>query len=730
MAELFDENTDLDGLVADKQLLTTVKRRWREARQHTRNWRNDAREDYQFVAGDQWSETDMQTLRDQLRPVVTFNRVGPVIDVVAGTEVQNRQEVRYIPREQGDVKPNEVFTGAAQWVRDLCDAEDEESDSFIDMVICGMGWTETRLDYDVDEEGQIIIERVDPFEMYWDSMARKRNLSDARWIMRVIEMEKDELKDQFPDKWMDVFGASAIWGDNLDDESPHLTVAGDQYASNEDQTDAKRKATIKVVEYQWYEPITVYKVFDPFTGEAKTMEAGDFRKAEDRMMMMGVDLQSVKMKRRKYRRAFVAGDIVLDEGDSPVEGFTYKCMTAKRDRNKNIWYGLVRAMKDPQRWANKWLSQTMHIINSNAKGGLLAEQDAFVNPRKAESEWANPTSITLLKPGGLPKVQPKPAITYPSGMDRLMEFAVSSIRDVTGVNVEMLGMREGNQPGILEFQRKQAGITILGTMFDSLRRYRKEQGRILLRFIQDYISDGRLIKIMGSEGEQYVPLARQSDVTFDVIVDDAPTSPNQKEQVFATLSQLLPALLQAGIPIPPDIVEYAPLPSGLIEKWKDMLSQPKGPDPAQVALMQQELEYYKAENQNLKSSEQAKIMKAQLDAELKREELAQQRENDQLTLAQKQDLARQEMDLKRQIAEYDLALERMKIEAQAELKQREQFSKEALESAKLDLDARDREAARQPQIVMVPGSSKRRVKVERDEQGNLVGAELYEGDDD
>jgi len=667
MAELIDEGIDLEEMAANKALLSTVKRRWGEARQHTKNWRDDAREDYQFVAGEQWSEDDQQVLRDQLRPIVTFNRVGPVVDVVAGTEVQNRQEVRYIPREQGDVKPNEVYTGAAQWVRDLCDAEDEESDSFIDMVICGMGWTETRIDYDQDEEGLIIIDRVDPFEMYWDTTARKRNLADARWVMRVIELEKDELKEQFPDKWMDVAGAVALWGDDLEDESPHVSHAGDQYADSDSRGDAKRKALIKVIEYQWYEKETVCKVFDPFTGEAKTMDMEDYKVVSDRMMAMGVDLEHVKLKRRKYKRAFVAGDVVLDVDDAPVDGFSYKCMTGKRDRNKNTWYGLVRAMKDPQRWANKWLSQTMHIINSNAKGGLLAEQDAFVNPRKAESEWADPTSITLLKAGGIGKVQPKPAITYPQGMDRLMEFAVSSIRDVTGVNVEMLGMREGNQPGILEFQRKQAGITILGTMFDSLRRYRKEQGRILLQFIRDYISDGRLIKIVGTEGEQYVPLARQSDVTFDIIVDDAPSSPNQKEAVFATLSQLLPSLLQAGIPIPPDIVEYAPLPSGLIEKWKDLLAQPQGPSAEEVAMIKATAEQLQAENDRLKASESAKIRKAELDAELKRLELEQERQNDEMTLAQKERMAERELDLKRQIAEAELQIEQIKMRAQFQL---------------------------------------------------------------
>tara|TARA_S200002703_G_scaffold114078_1_gene99540 strand:- start:1384 stop:3834 length:2451 start_codon:yes stop_codon:yes gene_type:complete len=687
-----EEYEALEELSAEAEIVERVKKRWREARQHSKNWRSDAREDFDFVSGSQWTEDDRQMLADQLRPVVTFNRVGPVVDVVTGTEVQNRQEVRYVPREAGDSKANELLTGAAQWARDLCDAEDEDSDAFHDVVVCGMGWTETRMDYEMDPEGRIVIERVDPMEMYWDGTARKRNISDARWVLRVEEMERDELRDLWPDKYMDVVGATALWGDDLEDESPHVTVAGDQYA-NGDQTDAKRKQMVKVVEYQWWERVDMYRVADPMTGSAAMLDKAKFERLSANFARHGMELRYVKQKRREYKRAFIAGDVLLEEGGNPdPNGFTYKCITGKRDRNTNTWYGLVRAMKDPQRWANKWLSQTMHIINSNSKGGLLAEEDAFKNPRKAESEWSDPSSITMLKSGALSqgKVQEKSALTYPAGLDRLMEFAVSSIRDVTGVNVEMLGMSEGNQPGILDFQRKQAGITILGTMFDSLRRYRKEQGRLLLHFIREYISDGRLVKIAGAQGEAYVPLMRQSSDSYDVIVDDAPTSPNQKEMVFATLSQMLPQLLQAGIPIPPEIVDYAPLPTGLIEKWKELLSKQGGPTPEEVEMLKLQLAEAMADNQKLRTSEESKVQKVMLDAKIKQEQMALDRQLQQEEMAFKEAQAQREYQYKLQLAqaesELDAAKAGAKIDSDADAAQAKMEIEARIQSMRLEFD--------------------------------------------
>ena len=197
----------LDPEAAD--LVEQLAARLGEARTHQGDWREQAAEDYAFVAGDQWSAEDRERLKEQLRPVITFNRVAPIIDAVAGTEVNNRQEVRYVPRQAGDVGVNELLTGAAEWVRDQCDAEDEESDAFWDTLVCGMGWTETHIDYEQDPDGKILVERVDPLEMYWDPAARKRNLDDARYVIRVRLIDEADFEAMWPGQ-AELLGAAEI----------------------------------------------------------------------------------------------------------------------------------------------------------------------------------------------------------------------------------------------------------------------------------------------------------------------------------------------------------------------------------------------------------------------------------------------------------------------------------------------------------------------------------------
>jgi hypothetical protein len=45
------------------------------------------------------------------------------------------------------------------------------------------------------------------------------------------------------------------------------------------------------------------------------------------------------------------------------------------------------------------------------------------------------------------------------------------------------------------------------------------------------------------------------------------------------LMQMLPMLREQGIPFQPELLEYLPLPSAMVEKWKQKLSEPKQPAP-------------------------------------------------------------------------------------------------------------------------------------------------------
>jgi hypothetical protein len=580
--------------VKDKNKLFDILRSWfRADATHAAAWREEAKDMYDFRAGEQWKPEDRQILNAQSRPEITFNRVLTILKAVAGMEINGRHEVHYIPRHNEDTAINELLTGAGKWMTDECDAEDEESQGFEDTLTCGLGWTEHRLDYELDQQGIYVEERVDPLEMYPDRNAKRKNLVDARRMTRVRQVPLLDALQMFPGKTRAQLDAT--WAVGTDISETHKTLE-EKRKREENTTDTTYDDMyeITLVNMQWWERETYWLVADPMTNQMQELSNDEYMQFSQHMSRRpDLKFMAVQMTKRCFKEAYLGGEI-LSVGDAALGQFKWTCITGEFNRTRGQFFGLVKVMQDPQMWANKWLSQSLHILNSTAKGGIVAEQDAFEDVRDAEDKWSRPDTIVWTKRGALsgdkPKIMPRPGGTFPQGHIQLMEFAISAIRDVTGINLELLGLKDANQPGILEAQRKQAGMTVLATVFDSLRRFRKLGGRIRLFVMQHYLSDGRLIRIVGPEGAKAIPLMKDKTTgDYNVIIDDAPTSPNQKESNWAIISQLLPAFKDQLMAYPQLMVmlmEYSPLPSRIVETLKTMLQQ-SAPQQQQQAQMAQ-----------------------------------------------------------------------------------------------------------------------------------------------
>jgi hypothetical protein len=584
------EDRSKPSLLDEAGQFLTLKSWWEDDSNFSRDWRSQASSDFDFVAGDQWSPEDETALKDQKRVPVVFNRTITMLRAVAGMEINGRHEISFLPRNTENAKVNEVLTGASKWMADNCDGEDEESEAFQHALICGMGWNEHRLDFEEEPDGKYIEQAINPLEMYWDKTARKKNLADARRLHRVKRMPASDAMALFPGFTIDDLDAK--WAEGH--EPGKATQSVEERRKKQSEAGAyPDRCEVTIVQVQWWERATYWLVADPATNTKAELSDADYQKLTERGKRLGLSFPAAKMVRRVYKQAFL-GSKVLECGDGPIpDRFTFTCVTGEIHHNKGTWFGLIRVMRDPAMWANKWLVQTLHIMNANAKGGILAETDAFEDQRQAEATYARPEAITWMKKGALSgangaKFQKKPTAEFPAGYFNLLEFAISSLRDVTGINLELLGLKDVNQPGILEAQRKQAGMTVLATMFDALRRARKQTGRIRLYYIQNFLSDGRLIRITGPEGAQVIPLIRDKTLgIYDVVVDDTPSAPNQKQANWLIIQPMLVAFrdqLMARPDIFAMLLDYSPLPSRVVEAVKAAILKSSPQQEEQAAL--------------------------------------------------------------------------------------------------------------------------------------------------
>jgi hypothetical protein len=645
--ELPDESdqTPISKRPAD-DAFAALKQQFLEDQKGNARWYSSAKEDYEFEAGRQLAEEDRAKLKADGRLIVEFNRVKPTVDVICGMEISGRQEVKCFPRTQaspypemdpatGQEKPpnptdddaevNEGMSEAIRWARDNCDAEDEESDAFRDTVIAGMGWTETRMDYETDPEGKIVVERIDPMEMVWDCAATKRNLDDARRQGRVRkDIAIEEARQMFPGvDDSDLHAGWALEGQDDGDSIDHDREKARQYGNQGTKEKPRARVTLAIME--WFETKTEYQVFNPadqstfIVDKKKLDELKEMVKGQiDPMTGQPIEVTSSPVKKRCWYRAFMGAKLLGKIKPAPCEdGSSYRCVTGYRDRNRKQWYGIVKHMKDPQQWANKFFSVALEQIASSGKG-LIAEEGVTDDRKKFEADWAKTGNVQWVKTGFGEKVQPKPQPPLLTGLADLMSLSLQAIRDTTGVNQEALGATDRSQAASLEYQRTKQASVILASLFDNLRRYRKEQGRLLVYFIREYISDGRLIRVLGPQGNPKVlSLIRQPDtLQYDIIVDEAPSSPNQKEAAWLVTQQLLPVLMKDGQTPPQVLLEIlrgSPLPESNVQRIQKAFQQAQkqqqeaGPSPQERQL--------EADIKKTEAEAAAKQMEAQMKAQ-------------------------------------------------------------------------------------------------------------------
>lgn len=575
--------------LADAELYISMKNWFLADYGHSDDWRTQARKDFDFRAGNQWEKTTADSMTTEGRVPIVFNRVLPVIKAVAGIEINTRHETIYLPRniEEGDIQANEDLTAASRWMGDGCNAKHQESGAFQDAITCGMGWVEERMDYELDPDGKYIEEQLNPLEMFWDGTARQMNLADSRRRWRARKMPLGDAKAMFPDA-MEI-DLNCSWAKGA--ETGAAVPVEDRRLKSESNSKTDPKSEVTILQCQWWEREKYNRVANPFTGQVENLNDDELKilvaKAKEASELSGQHLpvDSVKQTRRVYKQAFL-GAKILKNGPCPrVDGFTLHCITGELDHTKGTWFGLISMMRDPQMMANKWLSQTTHIINTTAKGGIIAEEDAFVDPKEARAEYARPDAITWAKKGAIAgnKIMQKPGVGLAAPYVQLVQMAVDSIPAVTGINMELMGLRDVNQPGVLEAQRKQAAMTILATIFDSLSGFRIEVGRTRLYFIQNYIEDGRIIRVIGNDGKyKGVRLLKDKMVgDYDVIVEEAPSSPNQKEVTWAALQTVLPALKEyIDAPLAVKLLSYVPgIPQQLVADFQASLQERMQPNP-------------------------------------------------------------------------------------------------------------------------------------------------------
>lgn len=590
---------DLVLMQAKEDYESATKNRWQK------KWREKAYKEFDFVAGGDgedsghWTEEDLDLLRERKQPPVTFNVTEKLIEGLSGVEINNRQEVAYKPREPTDTGLAGALTEIGKWMRDN-DVEEEDSDAFRNALICGMGATVASLAYDEDPDGRYQQVSVDPLGLRWDVRARRPNLSDARWIGFVSEWDRDRAHEEFG---RDANLSASIFGDQdpLESRGDEPSEYPTDYNDPAIQDRNEPPSTVAMVfEYQFYRLEPFYRISHPDGRMSESIDGETFAKMQDEAKINGIpfvdqtsssgplgpgEVGYLKQQKRAYYRAFFSGDRMLGEPEvNPYrDGFSILPITGRRDHNKGTFYGVVRAMLDPQRFTDKFLSDSIYHYSTAIKGAMKVGEDALANPEAAEGQITAPNGMVTMAQGKFDQLQPLPPTPFPPMLPQLLQVAMDAPPNVTGVSEEFIGIASRDQPIGLEQTRKLATLSIAAPIFSSYRKYRKAQGRLILAFMKDYIPESSMARVTSAQAKQFVPTIKNLDAhRFDIHVDDAPLSPSMKSTVYSVMKDFLqfvpPQLHSAYIP---EFLDYSPLPADMVAALKKTIAAAGAPSPMQ-----------------------------------------------------------------------------------------------------------------------------------------------------
>ncbi len=632
------------------------------------DWEKEARIDWEFAALKQWKDDTKKTMEEEGRPALTFDRTRPIISSVVGSEVTNRYEPKFLPRDSDlsdvDVPFSEAANKVYEWVRDRGDFEHHESAAFQSCIICGIGVTEMWMDHEYDSDGIIRVSRVPVWEMGWDPGSVDPNMVDARYIIRDRWIDEDEIISRFGREAASNVKAlasvdsspgrargflSAMFTREVDD--PRNTYFNER---SKKYYDPKRKQ-IRLWEMNRKSRIYQTRVFIPdfmgggeqFVSREETKETLDVLRAAttqhnfDVQMQNDVGMQQFAMQQQmamsapppemggppppvppepipeagpvdyvedfpvvEIRRSYHAGSEVVKEEVLPLRDFPYQFITAFEDwseQSRRHFFGLMRPMRDPQQYANKFFSQAVHMFASSAKGSILYEEDLFDDVEEAKQEWAKSTGMIAVPSGRLQSPKPKYELIPPGpgmgGIEMLLSHALQSVSGAAGVSEQyMVGATQDLRRTAASAVQsvKESNLVTIAQPFDALRLYKKVQGRLVLDFIANYVQEEQLVRLLGPEEAEFIPALKSGELQeqYEVIAEEAPASKSKQMEVFSKIMEtsFMPQLMEAGVPIPPSIAKFFPFPADINSEFESVLIQAKELMEMQAAVQKMELQ--------------------------------------------------------------------------------------------------------------------------------------------
>jgi hypothetical protein len=338
------------------------------------------------------------------------------------------------------------------------------------------------------------------------------------------------------------------------------------------------------------------------TGQPESLSPSDFNKFNQVIiegrpemgMPPGKPVDGIPSIVQEMHYSIFSGMTELETGKSPYrwKDFPFSLFGAYKNTDENRWFGVISMMKDPQRSLNTMRRQLSHLLQTLPKGMLVHEAGAVLNIEEYEQRSSDPTFHLEMAQGKIDKQQfvqqPQISPIY----QQLDAVFSQSMKDASGIQDTLMGVQTSSrEPGITVAKRQETGLAVLYMLYDNFMETRTLAGRILLSFIQQYVTMPTVIRIQGQQGMQLAEINSQmnpqnqgfNDISageFDLEVDDTVETKTSRMAVAQLLSEF--SHNNPGV-IPPDIVlDYSDVPFTVIQRVKEAFAAAQAQEQANI----------------------------------------------------------------------------------------------------------------------------------------------------
>lgn len=538
---IFFPGTQVDGDIKRmmqsnyQDSITNLQVQWGQADLDERTWLGDP---------DMWSAL-YPTGFHQRRKMFNFNLTHSSVMMVTGHQRRNRKSSIVIPVKSPVQKTADQLTKCLYHVH-KSGAYGVYSDAFErGSLVQGFGLVSIFPDYASDPVSpDIRLRYVDFKSITIDPFFRQKDLSDCRYIHTRQYFSKEEAKFLYPDHADEI------------ENTPMINPQDDKFYYMPENFGLQVRGLIAIDEY-WYlsQREAIYAV-DENTQEVKEIFA-DEKDIKIIMMQFKGKLRLVRKPKQTVSRCILMNGRVMVDEQRPYGIDRYPYVGFYGNFNPDTPYigykfkGMVRDMRDSQYLFNVRKVTDLDILASQQQG-LKVKKGALITPDDALNVGNGRILVINDKsPYTMDDVQPMQIIPPSPVMLQMEDMLKTVMREISGVNEELLGAAVDDKAGVLSMLRQGAGLTTLQKYFDNLDDSQQECGDIIIQMIQHFWSYGKVKQVIGEE-----PTPEFDDKAFFTYGAKVVQGVMTETQQQLELAQLFELQQRFGDIFPPDeIVE-------------------------------------------------------------------------------------------------------------------------------------------------------------------------------